>query len=215
MNESGRDGEAAAAWLHSTRTARRASFRSTRSSPCCRTRRTGPRTRYERQSGAGRGGGEPADGDEGVHAGCLCAEVVRHRLELGDVYRIVLVLAEVLLECLEPSHERRSRARGQEPTEALQQVTELLGILAELVQLLGRGSAVIDRPRASRRCCARRIRCATTGAAGRSPSLPGSGLDVGTSEPGLPRDMIAAALGEDSSPARTRWAARRSASRWA
>ena len=57
----------------------------------------------------------------------------------GDVDLGVLVLAEVVLQRLESLHELRAGFVGQQAAEALQQVAELLGVLAEVVHLLRRG----------------------------------------------------------------------------
>ena len=65
--------------------------------------------------------------------------------EHGDVDLGVLVLAEVVLQRLQPPHERLASALRQQAGEALEQVAQLLGVLAEVVDLLG-GRVGTDQP---------------------------------------------------------------------
>ena len=78
--------------------------------------------------------------------------MVGHRAELGRVHGGVLVLAEVLLQGLEPLHQLGAGPRVEEGAEALQQVAQLLGVLAEVVEpLVGRlggdGAALVEQRR--------------------------------------------------------------------
>ena len=63
-------------------------------------------------------------------------EVVGEVAQLGEVHLGVLVLAEVVLEVLELAHERLALVGGEQRPEALEQVAELLGVLAQVVQPL-------------------------------------------------------------------------------
>ena len=63
-----------------------------------------------------------------------------------DVDLRVLVLAEVVLQRLQALHERLARRRGVQSAEAFEQVAQLLGVLAQLVQHLGVG---VGRDRAA------------------------------------------------------------------
>ena len=65
-------------------------------------------------------------------------EFVGDGSELGDVDRGVVVLTEIVLEGLEPADERLSRRVVQQAGETLEQIPQLLRILAEVVNLLGR-----------------------------------------------------------------------------
>ena len=81
---------------------------------------------------------EPAHGEQrvGVDRRPL-VQVVGEVAELGQVHLGVLVLAEVVLEVLELADERLALARsGSSDAEALEQVAELLGVLAQVVQAL-------------------------------------------------------------------------------
>ena len=56
-----------------------------------------------------------------------------------DVDLGVLVLAKVVLERFETSQELLARACGEQAPEAFQEIAELLGVLAEIVDLFGGG----------------------------------------------------------------------------
>ena len=80
---------------------------------------------------------EPTHGEQrvGVDHGPL-VQVVGEVAELGEVHLGVLVLAQVVLQVLELAHERLALVGGEQRAEALEQVAELLGVLAEVVEPL-------------------------------------------------------------------------------
>ena len=81
---------------------------------------------------------EPPHGEQGVGVdGGPGVEVVGELAELGQVHLGVLVLAEVVLEGLELGDERLAVLGREEAPEALEQVAELLGVLAQVVEALG------------------------------------------------------------------------------
>ena len=98
-----------------------------------------------------------------------------------DVDLGVLVLAEVVLQRLEPLHERLARRRRVQPAEALEEVAQLLGVLAQLVEHLGGGRRG-DRAAARRSSCGAPAGCAwrrrspsgTVGAVAHAARLTGS-----------------------------------------
>ena len=65
-------------------------------------------------------------------------QVVGELAELRQVHLGVLVLAEVVLQRLELADERLARLGREEAAEALEQVAELLGVLAQVVEALRR-----------------------------------------------------------------------------
>ena len=80
---------------------------------------------------------EPAHREQGVGVDHRpLVQVVGEVAELGEVHLGVLVLAEVVLEVLELAHERLALVGGEQRAEALEQVAELLGVLAEVVEPL-------------------------------------------------------------------------------
>ena len=83
--------------------------------------------------------------------------------KLGDVDLGVLVLAEVVLQRLQPPDERLAGRLRQQAAEALEEVAELLGVLAQVVDRGSAGvSGPIRRPSSTNLACARVMRLATT-----------------------------------------------------
>ena len=70
--------------------------------------------------------------------GVVGRQLVGGLAQLGGVDLGVLVLAEEVLQLLEPLDERLALRRREQTGEALEQVAQLLGVLAQLVDVLGR-----------------------------------------------------------------------------
>ena len=137
------------------------------------------------------------DRKHGRRRSTLTVKALRDGSQFGQVHVGVLVLAEHVLKILEATYEPLARLVREKPGKALEQIADLLGVLAKIMDLLRRGVGVDQPPALDKRRIGSRdsLRDERTEPARRVLPVLRARNGVGIMEPGSPLVECLAGLG--------------------